>query len=116
MFAREEQDMVSRVLQLSSLPVRAVMTTRRDVEMLDLSAPEADTMARLAESQHSRMVVIQEGNKDMPLGIIRKRDVLARLLGNHPLQLEKLVQQPLCLPRITSYNVCYTKLLRPAAG
>ena len=37
MFAREEQDMVSRVLQLSSLPVRAVMTTRRDVEMLDLA-------------------------------------------------------------------------------
>lgn len=102
MFAREEQDMVSRVLQLSSLQVRAVMTTRRDVEMLDLSAPEEEIMARLAQSQHSRMVVIQEGNKDMPLGIIRKRDVLARLLGKQPLQLAQLVQQPLCLPETIS--------------
>ncbi len=101
-FAREEQDMVSRVLQLSSLPVRAVMTTRRDVEMLDLSAPEAQSMQRLAQSEHSRMVAIQDGNKDMPLGIIRKRDVLAQLLDQKPLQLASLVQQPLCLPETIS--------------
>ena len=98
MFADEEKEMVSRVLQLSSLPLRAVMTVRRDVVMLDLSAPEAQILLQLAETPHSRLVAIREGNKDVPLGIIRKRDVLARLLSKQELQLDALVQQPLCLP------------------
>ena len=98
MFADEEKEMISRVLQLSSLPVRAVMTVRRDVEMLDLSEPEEQILQRLAETPHSRLVAIREGNKDQPLGIIRKRDVLARLLSKQELRLDQLVQQPLCLP------------------
>ncbi len=98
MFADEEKEMVSRVLQLSSLPIRAVMTVRRDVEMIDLAEPQSQILQRLAETPHSRLVVIRGGKKDMPLGIIRKRDVLARLLSNQPLELEKLIQQPLCLP------------------
>ena len=98
MFADEEKEMVSRVLQLSSLPIRAVMTVRRDVEMIDLADPQAQILQRLAETPHSRLVVIRGGKKDMPLGIIRKRDVLARLLGEQPLELESLIQQPLCLP------------------
>lgn len=102
MFADEEKEMVSRVLQLSSLPIRAVMTVRRDVELLDLSAPEAEIQQRLAETPHSRLVVIKDGNKDAPLGIIRKRDVLANLLGKQPLQLDAMIQQPLCLPETIS--------------
>ena len=102
MFAAEEKEMVSRVLQLSNLPIRAVMTVRRDVEMLDLAEDEAHVLQRLAETPHSRLVTIRQGNKDAPLGIIRKRDVLARLLNQQPLQLEQLIQQPLCLPETIS--------------
>ena len=98
MFADEEKEMISRVLQLSSLPLRAVMTVRRDVVMLDLAAPEEQILQQLAETPHSRLVAIRDGNKDAPLGIIRKRDVLARLLSKQELNLEALVQQPLCLP------------------
>lgn len=97
-FAEEEKEMVSRVLQLSSLPVRAVMTLRRDVEMLDLSSPQAEIHQTLAETPHSRLVAIRDANKDVPLGILRKRDVLARLLTEQPLALPSLIQQPLCLP------------------
>ena len=97
--------MVSRVLQLSSLPVRAVMTVRRDVEMIDLAEDEQQLLQRLADTPHSRLVVIRQGNKDMPLGIIRKRDVLARLINQQPLQLDQMIQQPLCLPEtITVLN------------
>ena len=105
MFADEEKEMVSRVLQLSSLPVRAVMTVRRDVEMIDLAEDEQQLLQRLADTPHSRLVVIRQGNKDMPLGIIRKRDVLARLINQQPLQLDQMIQQPLCLPEtITVLN------------
>ena len=102
MFADEEKEMISRVLQLSSLPVRAVMTVRRDVEMIDLADSQSLILQRLAETPHSRLVVIRDGHKDQPLGIIRKRDVLARLLSQQELQLEQLVQQPLCLPETIS--------------
>ena len=94
--------MISRVLQLSSLPVRAVMTVRRDVEMIDLADSQSLILQRLAETPHSRLVVIRDGHKDQPLGIIRKRDVLARLLSQQELKLETLVQQPLCLPETIS--------------
>jgi CBS domain containing-hemolysin-like protein len=101
-FSEEEQDMVSRVLQLSSLPIRAVMTVRRDIEMLDLNSPQQDILQLLAQTPHSRLVVTRDGNRDAPLGIIRKRDVLAQLLEKKSLQIESLIQPALCLPETIS--------------
>ena len=101
-FSDEEKDMVSRVLQLSSLPIRAVMTVRRDIEMLDLSAPQSDILQLLAQTPHSRLVVTRDNNRDAPLGIIRKRDVLAQLLENKSLNVEGLIQPALCLPETIS--------------
>jgi len=102
MFTEEEKDMVSRVLQLSSLPIRAVMTVRRDIEMLDLAAPQQDIIQLLAQTPHSRLVVTRNNNRDAPLGIIRKRDILAQLLENNGLNLESLIQPALCLPETIS--------------
>lgn len=102
MFSSEEKDMVSRVLQLSSLPIRAVMTVRRDIDMLDLNSPYADIVKLLAQTPHSRLVMIRDNNRDAPLGIIRKRDVLAQLLENQGMNLEQLIQPPLCLPETIS--------------
>ncbi|GAA4496263.1 hemolysin family protein [Pseudaeromonas paramecii] len=100
---REAQSMLARVSQLSDLPIRAIMSVRHDVEMLDLSEPLESIHAQLARTPHSRLVVIREGNKDAPLGILRKRDVLARLLQEEPLALESLVNpHPLCLPETLS--------------
>ncbi|WP_409420382.1 hemolysin family protein [Pseudaeromonas sp. ZJS20] len=100
---QEAQSMLARVSQLSDLPIRAIMSVRHDVEMLDLSEPLAAVHAQLARTPHSRLVVIREGNKDAPLGILRKRDVLARLLQGEPLALEALVNpHPLCLPETLS--------------
>jgi CBS domain containing-hemolysin-like protein len=101
-FSEEEKDMVSRVLQLSSLPIRAVMTVRRDIEMLDLSAPQQDILQLLAQTPHSRLVVTRDNNRDAPLGIIRKRDVLAQLLEDKSLRIESLIQPALCLPETIS--------------
>lgn len=102
MFSDEEKDMVSRVLQLSSLPIRAVMTVRRDIEMLDLTAPQQDMMQLLSQTPHSRLVVTRDNNRDAPLGIIRKRDVLAQLLDNNSMRLDTLIQPALCLPETIS--------------
>jgi CBS domain containing-hemolysin-like protein len=101
-FSEEEKDMVSRVLQLSSLPIRAVMTVRRDIEMLDLNAPQQDILQLLAQTPHSRLVVTRDSNRDAPLGIIRKRDVLAQLLEDKSLRIESLIQPALCLPETIS--------------
>ena len=101
-FSEEEKDMVSRVLQLSSFPIRAVMTVRRDIEMLDLTAPQQDILQLLAQTPHSRLVVTRDNNRDAPLGIIRKRDVLAQLLEDKSLRIDSLIQPALCLPETIS--------------
>lgn len=41
--------------------------------MIDLADPQAQILQRLAETPHSRLVVIWWGKKDMPLGIILQR-------------------------------------------
>ncbi len=101
-FSEEEKDMVSRVLQLSSLPIRAVMTVRRDIDMLDLTAPQQEALQLLAQTPHSRLVVTRDNNRDAPLGIIRKRDVLAQLLEDKSLHMDSLIQPALCLPETIS--------------
>lgn len=99
----EAQSMLARVGQLSDLPIRAIMSVRHDVEMLDLSEPIEAVHAQLARTPHSRLVVIRDGNKDAPLGILRKRDVLARLLRGESIALAALVNpHPLCLPETLS--------------
>ncbi len=83
-------------------PHRAVMTVRRDIEMLDLTAPQQDILQLLAQTPHSRLVVTRDNNRDAPLGIIRKRDVLAQLLEDKSLRIDSLIQPALCLPETIS--------------
>ena len=52
-----ERAMIAGVMRLGDRPVRAVMTPRRDVDMVDLSADPATIRRTLLESAHSRLPV-----------------------------------------------------------
>jgi putative hemolysin len=52
-----ERAMIAGVMRLGDRPVRAVMTPRRDVDMVDLSADPATIRRTLLESPHSRLPV-----------------------------------------------------------
>ncbi len=79
-----ERAMIAGVMRLGDRPVRAVMTPRRAVDMVDLSADPQDIRRIIVDSIHSRLPVY-EGTPDEMLGVVQAKDLLdAYLRGEHP--------------------------------
>jgi putative hemolysin len=79
-----ERAMIAGVMRLSDRSVRAVMTPRREVDMVDLSGDPQEVRRMIAGSVHSRLPV-HEGKADEILGVVQAKDLLdAYLRGDHP--------------------------------
>lgn len=79
-----EREMISGVMQLGDRPVRAVMTPRHDVDVIDLKEGITKVRAAVTESVHSRLPVY-DGNPEEIIGIIQAKDLLdAYLKGRKP--------------------------------
>ena len=103
-FNQSEKDMVARVLQLSSIPVRAVLTARNDLEFLRIDAPAEKILEKASGSTHSRLIACLRDHKDTPEGYVERADVLALGVEHKVSQeeLQKIVVQPLFLPESVS--------------
>ena len=60
-----EKEMIAGVMRLGDRPVRAVMTPRWDVDMLDLASPREEIRAAIAKSSHSRLPVYDRNPDDV---------------------------------------------------
>ena len=79
-----ERAMISGIMRLGDRPVRAVMTPRPEVDMIDLAAEPDDVRRAIFESVHSRLPV-HEGVPDEMLGVVQAKDLLdAYLRGETP--------------------------------
>ena len=80
----EERTMIAGVMRLGDRPVRAVMTPRTDVDMIDL-ADDQETIRRIiTQSIHSRLPVY-DGTPQEMLGVIHAKDLLnAFMRGEQP--------------------------------
>jgi putative hemolysin len=79
-----ERAMIAGVMRLGDRPVQAVMTPRREVDMVDLSAGPDDIRKTILGSIHSRLPVHEGASEDM-LGIIQAKDLLnAYMAGVNP--------------------------------
>ena len=80
----DERAMIAGVMRLGDRPVRAVMTPRREVDMIDLSDDPDAIRQTLVDTVHSRMPV-HEGSPDEVLGVVQAKDLLdAYILGDRP--------------------------------
>jgi len=79
-----ERAMITGVMRLGDRPIRAIMTPRRDVQMIDLS-DDADAIRRaVIHSSHSRLPA-HDGNPDDVVGVLQAKDLLnAYLRGTDP--------------------------------
>src|SRR6266699_7068230 len=79
-----ERAMIAGVMRLGDRPVRAVMTPRRQVDMVDLSADPEEIRRTILESAHSRLPA-HTGTPEEMLGIVQAKDLLdAYLRGERP--------------------------------
>jgi putative hemolysin len=87
----EERAMIAGVMRLGDRPVRAVMTPRPDVEMIDFSDGLEHARRRMCESEHSRFPVY-DGSPDEILGVLQVKDVLDAYIRDERLDARALIR------------------------
>jgi putative hemolysin len=93
----EERAMISRVLRLGDRPVRAVMTPRREVDMIDLTDDAKAIRRCIMQTVHSRLPV-HEGSADAVLGVIQAKDLLDGCLKGAELNIREFLREAPVLP------------------
>jgi putative hemolysin len=93
----EERAMITRVMRLADRPVRAVMTPRHDVDMIDLAENDELNRRVIIETGHSRLPVY-EGSADAVLGVVQAKDLLDICLRNAPLNIRESVRRAPVVP------------------
>ncbi len=86
-----ERAMIAGVMRLGDRPVRAVMTPRREVDMIDLTADPGDIRRMLVESIHSRLPVHAGAPEEM-LGVVQAKDLLDACLRGERLDIRAQVR------------------------
>ncbi|MCX8956468.1 TerC family protein [Erwinia psidii] len=95
-FNFQERMMIARVLGMGQRTVSSIMTSRHDIEHIDLSESADRIMARLDRNQHTRLVVTDNSND--PLGVVHVIDLLQQTLHSQHLDIRAVVRQPLVFP------------------
>jgi putative hemolysin len=76
-----ERQMISGVMRLADRSARAIMTPRRDVDLVDLRDLPAEIRRRLRESEHSRLPAT-DGSPDDVVGVIEAKAILDAFLND----------------------------------
>ena len=92
-----EKEMIAGVMRLGDRPVGAVMTPRRDVNMIDLTDDFDAIRETFTESPHSRLPAY-EGDRDHPVGIVQAKDLLDAYMSGGTPDVRSLVRQAPVIP------------------
>lgn len=88
---RDEREMISGVMRLADRSARALMTPRREVEVIDLSDTLDEIRAQVRATRRNRLPV-QDGEADSIIGIIEMKD-LFEALAEDKVDLRNLVRE-----------------------
>ncbi|MGX1785183.1 hemolysin family protein [Bosea sp. NPDC055332] len=88
---RDEREMISGVMRLADRSARALMTPRREVEVIDLSDTLDEIRAQVRSTRRNRLPV-QDGEADSIIGIIEMKD-LFEALADDKVELRSLVRE-----------------------
>ena len=106
---RDERQMISGVMQLGARPVRAVMTPRHDVDVIDLSDSVVEIRRTITQSVHSR-IPVSDGDPEVIIGIIQAKDMLNAYLKGRKPDPRKFVRQAPVIPDTMDALDVVTKL------
>jgi putative hemolysin len=113
-FEETETDIVESVFRLGDLRAGSLMTPRTDIDWLDLDELFTENLQRIMDSPHTHFPVAQ-GSLDNVQGILRGKDILARVTDGQNVDLRELVQPAQYIPEsMPAFEV--VELLRGASG
>ncbi len=102
-----EQEMIESVMRLDERSIGAVMTPRPEITWLDLDDPSEKIRRTIAESEHSRFLVVRD-DLDNVMGILRVKELFSREtketreITYQPDELQDLLHPPLFVPESMS--------------
>jgi putative hemolysin len=97
----EERSMISGIMRLGDRQVRAVMTPRREVDMIDLGDDEAEMRRKILDSPHSR-IAVTDGSPDTIVGVIQAKDLLDAYLKRRKVNPRRFVVKAPVIPETMS--------------
>jgi putative hemolysin len=100
-FIEEEEKMVKRVLRLADTSVRGMMTTRHDVDWINILDTPEQVVEKLKVAYHS-IYPVCEGGLEKILGVVRSKDLLDQSLSHGRIDLQTIVHKAAILPDTTS--------------
>ncbi len=96
-FEEMEQDIVENVFRLGEQRAADLMTPRYAMAAIDIDEPVAESLRRMAATDHFYFPVYQ-GDLDHVLGVVSIRDLWLRALDGKPPDLRAALFQPLFVP------------------
>ena len=102
---RDEREMIAGVMRLADRSARALMTPRREVEVIDLEDSAEEIRQQLRATRRSRLPV-QDGEADSIVGVIVVKDLIEFLQAGDTQDLRALVQEtPIVMDTADSLHV-----------
>ncbi len=102
---RDEGEMIAGVMRLADRTANALMTPRREVEVINLAEPLETIRQRVRASRRSRLPV-QDGDADSIIGVVLAKDVLEAFSARARPDLASLVHEaPIVLDRTHALDV-----------
>jgi CBS domain containing-hemolysin-like protein len=104
-FNQQELSMIERVLGLAQRSVSSIMTSRLDIDQINLDSDRQDLINAIEENQHTRLIVTDNDANNEPIGIIYVNDLLKKVFNNEISTIKSLIKQPLIFPETVSLLV-----------
>ncbi len=93
----EQRQILTGVVRLADRPVRELMTPRIELDWIDLNADDAAIRQRIEDSPHS-LLPVADGSTDRVVGVVKVREVLARMVLGEPVVLADLMRKAAVMP------------------
>lgn len=97
-FNRQERRMIERVLGMSQRTISSIMTSRHDIDPVELNTSQEELAQILKNNQHTRLVIVDSEKSDEILGVVNVTELLQQQLNHDPFDLHILIRQPLIFP------------------
>ncbi len=102
---RDEREMIAGVMRLADRSARALMTPRREVDVIDLEDTAEEIRTQLRATRRSRLPV-QDGEADSIVGVVLVKDLIEFLQAGDTHDLRALVQDaPIVMDTADSLHV-----------
>ncbi|WP_432745570.1 hemolysin family protein [Methylobacter sp. G7] len=92
-FHADESQLVSNVMKMDEVRVRAIMVPRQEIYMLDSLEESNKQRSKIEQCPYNKIVVCRGGFENV-LGILHCGDLLKTMLGNPEFNIEKALRPP----------------------